>query len=161
MNLQKIDVDKHRNVIISFRRDSFKVSFGTDHDFDEDEYVRWVQDQSALFPDGFILLMEKGVPIGQLELTLKDYEGSKIGYVNLYYLIPERRGSGMGNKLHQYALQFFRTQGVSEYHLRVSPSNHQALGFYRRNGMTIMKKELGGKVIRMRGLVNTPRKQQT
>ncbi len=31
MSLQKIDVDKHRDVIISFRRDSFKVSFGTDH----------------------------------------------------------------------------------------------------------------------------------
>ena len=89
MNLQKIDIDKHRDVIISFRRDSFKVSFGTDQDFDEEEYVRWVQDQSALFPDGFILLMEKGVPIGQLELTVKDYEDSKIGYVNLYYLIPE------------------------------------------------------------------------
>ncbi|MCM2603271.1 GNAT family N-acetyltransferase [Rossellomorea marisflavi] len=154
MNLQKIDIDKHRDVIISFRRDSFKVSFGTDQDFDEEEYVRWVQDQSALFPDGFILLMEKGVPIGQLELTVKDYEDSKIGYVNLYYLIPERRGSGMGNKLHQYALQFFRTQGVSEYHLRVSPSNHQALSFYKRIGMREFKKEFGGTVIRMRGVVS-------
>lgn len=153
MNLQKIDIDKHRDVIISFRRDSFKVSFGTDQDFDEDEYVRWVQDQSALFPDGFILLMEKGVPIGQLELTVKDYEDSKIGYVNLYYLIPERRGSGLGNKLHQYSLQFFRIHGVSEYHLRVSPSNHQALGFYRRNGMTVLKRELDGKVLRMMGRV--------
>ncbi|KON85004.1 GCN5 family acetyltransferase [Rossellomorea marisflavi] len=153
MNLQKIDIDKHRDVIISFRRDSFKVSFGTDQDFDEDEYVRWVQNQSALFPDGFILLMEQGVPIGQLELTVKDYEDSKIGYVNLYYLIPERRGSGLGNKLHQYSLQFFRTHGVSEYHLRVSPSNHQALGFYRRNGMTVLKRELDGKVLRMMGRV--------
>lgn len=153
MNQQKIDIDKHRDVIISFRRDSFKVSFGTDQAFDEDEYVRWVQDQSAFFPDGFILLMEKGVPIDQLELTLKDYEDSKTGYVNLYYLIPERRGSGMGNKLHQYALRFFRNQGVSEYHLRVSPSNHQTLGFYRRNRMTVLKRELDGKVLRMMGRV--------
>ncbi|KMK95216.1 GNAT family N-acetyltransferase [Rossellomorea marisflavi] len=154
MDLQKIDVDKHREIIVSFRRDSFRVSFGTNRDFDEKEYVRWVEKQSDLFPDGFILLMEEGVPIGQLELTVKDYEDSKIGYVNLYYLIPERRGSGMGNKLHQYSLQFFRTHGVSEYHLRVSPSNHQALGFYRRIGMRECKKEFGGTVIRMRGTVS-------
>ncbi|WP_347320487.1 GNAT family N-acetyltransferase [Rossellomorea sp. RS05] len=153
MDLQKIDVDKHREIIVSFRRDSFRVSFGTNRDFDEKEYVRWVEKQSDLFPDGFILLMEEGVPIGQLELTVKDYEDSKIGYVNLYYLIPERRGSGMGNKLHQYALQFFRNQGVSEYHLRVSPSNRQALGFYHRNGMTVLKRELDGKVLRMMGRV--------
>ncbi|WP_254679096.1 hypothetical protein [Bacillus velezensis] len=37
-----------------------------------------------------------------------------------------------GTKLHQYANQFFRANGVSEYHLRVSPGNEAALSFLQK-----------------------------
>lgn len=33
---------------------------------------------------------EAGRPV---ELTIRKYEGQPIGYVNLYYLIPEKRGT--------------------------------------------------------------------
>ncbi|MBG9548678.1 GNAT family N-acetyltransferase [Cytobacillus firmus] len=152
MRFEPIDVAKHRNFIIPFRRDSFIVSFGSDKDFGNiEEYLDWIKTKSKQFPDGFVLAIDNEIPIGQLELTIKEYNGSKIGYVNLYYLIPEKRGMGLGKELQQYALNFFDNYGVKEYHLRVSPSNKNAINFYRKNGMQEIGLELEGKVIRMKG----------
>jgi RimJ/RimL family protein N-acetyltransferase len=96
-------------------------------------------------------VFENGEPIGQLELTMKQYEGKEIGFVNLYYLTPEKRGKGFSSKLHEYALNFFKARNLKEYHLRVSPSNQNALDFYAKNGMKKIKSEMDAKVIRMSG----------
>ena len=84
MEFIPIDIDKHREYIIPFRKDSFIVSFGTDKDFgDETKYLNWLKQQSEKNPNGFVLLVDNELPIGQLELTIKEYEGKEIGYVNL------------------------------------------------------------------------------
>ncbi|GER66539.1 hypothetical protein BpJC7_15430 [Weizmannia acidilactici] len=153
MEFIPINVNQHLQFILSFRSDSFIVSFGTDEDFDEKEYLEWLQKQSAKFPEGFMLVAENAVPIGQLELTVKEYEGKPIGYVNLYYLVPEKRGLGLGALLHAYAMNFFKKRKVNEYHLRVSPTNKQAVAFYQKMGMKQLKPEMDGKVIRMAGKV--------
>lgn len=154
MYFEQIDINKHREHIVSFRRDSFIVSFGTDKDFgDEEEYINWVNTKSNVFPDGFVIILEDETPIGQLELTIIEYKGKTIGYINLYYLIPEKRGLGLGKELHKYVLQFFRKHVIREYHLRVSPTNQYALSFYRKNGMQELGPEHDGKVIRMEGII--------
>jgi len=111
----------------------------------------WLKEKIKAFPDGFVLIEEKGKNIGQLELTIREFEGKNIGYVNLYYLIPDMRGKGKGKVLHNYTRQFFKNQHVDEFHLRVSPSNASALAFYRKLGMKEIGPEVGGKVIRMKG----------
>ncbi|MEE3955986.1 hypothetical protein [Peribacillus frigoritolerans] len=74
MKFIPIDIRKHKEYIIPFRRDSFVVSFGTDKDFgDEKNYLDWLQQQSDKNPKGFILVVENEEPIGQLELTFKEY----------------------------------------------------------------------------------------
>lgn len=152
MDFIPIDINKHKAYVISFRRDSFIVSFGTDNDFgDENKYLNWLQQQSDKYPNGFVLVVDNGIPIGQLELTVKNYEGKEIGYVNLYYLIPEKRGMGLGSLLHAYAIKFFKNNKVSEYHLRVSPTNKHAIAFYKKNGMKMIQTEMDGKVLRMSG----------
>ncbi len=149
-----IDVNKHRKYVIPFRRDSFIVSFGTDKDFgNEQEYLNWLREQSEKHPKGFVLVVENGIPIGQLELTIREYEEKVIGYVNLYYLIPEKRCVGLGQKLHDYAIEFFKHNRMNEYHLRVSPSNNHAISFYNKNGMNKIKYEMDGKVVRMVGTI--------
>ncbi|MGV3467435.1 MAG: GNAT family N-acetyltransferase [Heyndrickxia sp.] len=154
MKFIPIDIEKHIDYVVSFRRDSFVVSFGSDKDFGDDmEYLDWLKEQTSKYPSGFVLLIENGVPIGQLELTIKKYEGKEIGYVNLYYLIPEKRGIGIGGQLHHYAIHFFQNNNVNEYHLRVSPTNEQAIAFYRKNGMKKMKSEMDGRVTRMVGYI--------
>ncbi|MGG1657512.1 MULTISPECIES: GNAT family N-acetyltransferase [Geobacillus] len=97
------------------------------------------------------MVEENGRFIGQLELSIRKYEGRNIGYVHLYYLIPEKRGKGIGQELHNYAKNFFRNNKVTEYHLRVSPNNTQSMKFYKKNGMEELCSEFDGKVIRMKG----------
>ncbi|QKE76107.1 GNAT family N-acetyltransferase (plasmid) [Arthrobacter citreus] len=154
MEFVPIDISIHKDYVIPFRRDSFIVSFGTDKDFgDENQYLNWLQQQSSQNPNGFVLVVENDIPIGQLELTVKEYDGKVIGYVNLYYLIPEKRGEGLGSLLHVYAINFFETNNVSEYHLRVSSTNKQAIAFYKKNRMKQIKTEMDGKVVRMAGKI--------
>lgn len=151
MEFVQIDLRIHLDLVLKFRRDSFKVSFGDESGLDEEEYINWLAEYIKKFPDGFVLVKEDGKYIGQLELSIREYEGKRIGYVHLYYLIPEMRGRGLGENLTQYALKFFKENLVDEYHLRVSPTNKRAITFYRKSGLEEIGPELDGKVIRMRG----------
>ncbi|WP_440895574.1 GNAT family N-acetyltransferase [Amphibacillus sp. Q70] len=154
MQFEKINLNLHKKIVLQNRKDSFQVSFGDTADFDADQvYLDWLAEKIRLFPKGFVLVKEDGKDIGQLELTVREYQGKEIGYVNLYYLVPNKRGGGRGADLHQYAKQFFKKHQVNEFHLRVAPSNSSAIKFYQKIGMEKIGDELGGKVLRMRGEV--------
>ncbi|AMQ71308.1 MULTISPECIES: hypothetical protein [Bacillus amyloliquefaciens group] len=137
MYFKRINVNKHKETAVSFREDSFFVSFGTADHFNKDEYLRWLSSQIKYSPDNFKLLLHNGQPIGQLEASIKFYRSQKIGYVNLYYMTEKQRGRGCGTKPHQYVSQFFRA----------------ALSFYRKKNMEVIGSECNGKVLRMRGAV--------
>ncbi|WP_409253831.1 N-acetyltransferase family protein [Bacillus sp. SCS-153A] len=151
MQFTPIDLGIHRKNVIDFRRDSFAVSFKDTSGFDEKEYLEWLKEKIKEFPAGFVMVVEKGEPVGQLELSTREHEGRRIGYVHLYYLSPEYRGKGIGTEIHRYALQYFKTQSVTEFHLRVSPTNIPARKFYRKIGLKEIGPEMEGRVIRMKG----------
>lgn len=151
--IRSIHPDKQSEQVIQFRKDSFKVSFGDATDFDETDYLQWLKENITDYPDGFVVVEEDGELIGQLELSIRGYEGKNIGYVNLYYLIPASRGKGRGKDLHAYAVEFFKNRQVQEYHLRVSSTNISAIKFYQKIGMKEIGPEVEGKVIRMKGRV--------
>ncbi|QHS24207.1 GNAT family N-acetyltransferase [Virgibacillus sp. MSP4-1] len=151
MQFEKIDLQEHSEKMINFRKDSFKVSFGDASNFDKEAYLRWVEEKQRDFPEGFVLVEEDGRYIGQIELSIREYDGRTIGYVHLFYLVSEMRGKGKGEYLHNYARQFFHNHNLHEYHLRVSPSNTSAIRFYHKNGMVEAGSEIDGKVIRMKG----------
>ena len=154
MYFETIDINKHRQTVITFRKDSFIVSFGDVTAFgDEGDYLHWLEEKIKKFPKGFVLAKEGQKYIGQLECSIREIEGQPIGYVHLYYLVPEMRGKGKGKELHDYAMDFFKSKKIREYHLRVSPTNTSALKFYDKIGLTTIGPELDGKVIRMRGIV--------
>ncbi|MEC1107289.1 GNAT family N-acetyltransferase [Bacillus velezensis] len=125
MYFKRINLNKHKETAVSFREDSFFVSFGTADHFNRDEYLRWLSSQIKCFPDGFMPLFHNGQPIGQLEASIKFYRSQKIGYVHLYYMTEQQRGRGCGTKLHQYVRQFFRA----------------ALSFYRKKNMVVVGSE--------------------
>lgn len=151
LQFKTIDLEKQREQAIRFRRDSFEVSFGDAVDFDEADYLQWLKEMVNDYPEGFVMVEEEGELIGQLELSIREYDGASIGYVNLYYLIPASRGNGRGEELHIYAKDFFKSRHVTEFHLRVAPSNTPAIKFYRKIGMKEVGPEVDGKVIRMKG----------
>lgn len=152
MQFDPIQLPRERETVLTFRKDSFAVSFGTTENFgSEDKYLNWLENNIARFPKGFVLVRDSGKPIGQMELAIREYEGNAVGYVHLYYLVLEKRGMGIGSRLDDYARDFFREKGMSEFHLRVSPTNHQAMAFYQKNEMQTVGPEMDGKVIRMKG----------
>lgn len=151
MNFINIDLNTHKDIVVSFRQDSFLQSFGHSDAFNESEYLQWLEQKIEEFSDGILLIEEDNEWIGQLELTVKNYKGSDIGYINLYYLTKSYRGKGYAFKLHKYAERYFREKGLKEYHLRVAPSNKRARKFYEKMGMEFLAEEHDGKVNRMRG----------
>ncbi|MFC5450675.1 GNAT family N-acetyltransferase [Paenibacillus aestuarii] len=157
MLFRSIDVVKDREVIVRFRRESYVVSFGNEEGFgEEDAYVNRIEERLSRFPDGLMLIESDGRIIGQIELQILHYEGDEIGYVNLFYLVPECRGKGYGKGLLEYAENFFLKYNVREYHLRVSPTNERAVQFYLKSGMSKVKEERHQYVVwRMRKLLNT------
>ncbi|TCJ01402.1 GNAT family N-acetyltransferase [Cytobacillus praedii] len=58
-----------------------------------------------------------------MEIQIRGFDGKGICYVNLFYLIPEFRGKGLGKDLIRYAEDFFRKSLVTGDHLRNSPTN--------------------------------------
>lgn len=71
--------------------------------------------------------------IGQIEMN-RFKPDPEIGYVNLYYLLPGYRNRGLGRHLDEYATDFLRDGGFRVARLSVSPSNRQAMKFYKKNG---------------------------
>lgn len=142
LNFRTIDIEKDKDLIIKFRKDSYVVSFGTEEGFgDENDYINRIKERIDKFPKGQVIIEKHNIPIGQMELQIKEFEGEEIGYVNLYYLIPGHRGKGLGKELIHYAEEFLRKSNVSEYHLRVSPTNQRAIRLYTKYGMVKLREE--------------------
>jgi ribosomal protein S18 acetylase RimI-like enzyme len=123
-----------RETIVHFRKDAHVISFGNDHDFDEDKYLQFIQKGSHSHPDGFIFVLHDGKPIGQMEMHFKEKDRQRYGFVNLFYLIPEYRGKGFSHHLDDYATRYFKENGCTHCLLRVEKNNQRAIRFYEKNG---------------------------
>jgi ribosomal protein S18 acetylase RimI-like enzyme len=138
IRIEPIDLARHAATCIEFRRDSFHASFGTLEGCDEEMgadgaiYLAKLRNRMAQVPEGnsHIWLGERIV--GQTEMRLADEPN--MGYVNLFYLLPEWRKHGLGWRLHQHAVDVFGARGLRGMRLSVSRTNERARAFYRRVG---------------------------
>lgn len=64
----------------------------------------------------FQVQQEDGKVIGQLELPIREYEGTRIGYVNLYCLILPVEEKAEGG-ITCYATEFFKSQASKQVSL--------------------------------------------
>ncbi len=141
-----IDLQKNTDLCVKFRIDSFVCGFGHADSFykncgiNGEDYLKWLkkimeEDQLAA-----LHIWEDNQIIGQLELTIrKDEKDEKYGYVNLFYLIPEKRGTGIGDVIHGYVEDHYRRLGYSVLRLTVSFENVRAIKYYIKHGW----KEIG------------------
>lgn len=67
----------------------------------------------------------------------------EVGFLTFDYLVPERRGKGLGAYLMDYAVKTLKAQGCSRIALEVSKTNATACAFYRKHGFEAVK-ERGG-----------------
>jgi ribosomal protein S18 acetylase RimI-like enzyme len=137
--IEPIDLERHLATCVAFRRESFVASFGSSAGIEEEmgeneeSYLRQLRGRMAEVPEGNAHLWEEGRIVGQTEMRLVPGDPS-VGYVNLFYVVPECRGRGLGRMLHEHAASVFRARGMQRMRLSVSTQNAMAIGFYRKLG---------------------------
>jgi GNAT superfamily N-acetyltransferase len=131
-----IDLSRHADLCVCFRRDAYHCSFpngaerfNQENGRDSEKYLAWLQKQTAEFPEGCVHVLENGRIVGQIEMSLR----SRLGYVNLFYLIPEARWIGIGDELHRYAIAKFKQLGISNHEFARSPNRVAGLRIERPN----------------------------
>lgn len=139
IEIKPVDLEAHKDICIAFREDSFVASFGNPDKFFEadgkgaDRYIEWLRAKIEKDPRTVVHVWEQDTIIGQMEFGRLKSEPT-YGYVNLYYLIPEKRGQGLGARLDEHAMNHFRTIGCEKVRLSVSPTNTPALAYYKKMG---------------------------
>ncbi len=134
--LLPIDLGRHLETCRGFHRDMLQASFGGLDGFEEGlgpTYEAQLRERCAQLPEGNAHLWRGEEIVGQTEMRLLD-DKPGIGYVNLFYLVPEARGLGLGRVLHQHAAAVFTARGLRVMRLSVSVRNEAAIAFYRRLG---------------------------
>jgi GNAT superfamily N-acetyltransferase len=134
-----IDLAANGSEAVAFRVDSFEVSFGSAEAFLSEwgrrgeRYLDHLRARMSELPGSCVHVWLGSELVGQVELRGGREDPSE-GYVNLYYLIPEKRGTGLGAALDHHAISWFTSQGLSRAALGVSPSNERAIRFYLKHG---------------------------
>lgn len=95
-----------------------------------------VRDQ-GFDPEACAFLEVDRVPVGAVHLVVRMTESGLVGHVNNYYLAPEWRGRGLGERLDGYAMGFFAKHGVEWATLRTDPKVAKLIGFYERMGWRV------------------------
>jgi GNAT superfamily N-acetyltransferase len=133
-----IDLAEHGHLCVAFRLDSYVCSFGNSDRFyvdnvGEQGYLDWLRDRMRDLPGSCVHFWRGAEVIGQLELE-PSRAGPEIGYVNMYYLVPHVRGSGLSERLDDYVRAFYADLGLDRARLNVSSSNDRAIRHYEKRG---------------------------
>ena len=137
--LAPIDLERHAGDCVAFRRDAYAASFGSLAGIDEEmgagnaRYLASLRERMAEVPEGNAHLWHGGRIVGQTEMRFVAADPG-VGYVNLFYVLPEFRGQGLGRMLHCHAVAVFERLGRRRLRLSVSTQNAAAIAFYRKLG---------------------------
>lgn len=133
------DLTNHLDLCIRFSMDASLCSFGSVDRFLEragegsSRYIDWLRRMTNELPGSVVHVWQGERVVGQIEMSrLADHP--EVGYVHLFYLVPELRGRGLGTHLEEYAWTFLGALGCQSLRLSVHPSNTPAWRFYQRRG---------------------------
>ena len=144
VEFKKADLVNDLKLCIQFRKDSFLASFGSADEWVKqsgekgEKYIDWLRQYAKQNPDGVIHLWKNNKIIGQIECKVESSFPGK-AYINLFYLIPEVRGTGVSKLMHEYVIDLFIRKGCHTARLSVSESNKPALAFYKKYGWAYVK----------------------
>lgn len=123
---------------IEFRRDMYLASFGSRDGLDEEmgqgdaRYREQLEAKIAGVPEGNAHVWNGDRIVAQAEMRFDDIPS--VGYVSLFYVVPECRGQGVGRLLHEHAVSVFAARGMRAIRLSVATRNAAAIAFYRKLG---------------------------
>ncbi len=140
------DLNKDLKTCIKFRQDSFICSFGSEQRMLEEmgenneKYIDWLIPFAKQKSQAVIHIWTENKIIGQLEFKaeLSISEPGR-GYINLFYLIPEFRGTEVSALMHQFVINELVKKGCYKARLSVSETNHRAIAFYKKHGWRYVK----------------------
>lgn len=144
LKFEPLDLERNAQLIVEFRADSFVESFGDANQLfgsdgkGDQRYLALLKERNA-FVGSCVHVIDNGKIVGQIEMR-RDASQSDSGYVNLFYLIPDYRGKGIGKHLDEYARDFFLGFGMNRATLNVSPTNLRAIRFYEKCGWHITER---------------------
>lgn len=136
--LKPIDLDTNFDVCVRFRTDSYYCSFGNLDGLPAEmgpggaAYRERMIEKCRRLPSGNVHLFANHEIVGQLEMRYLAEEN--VAYVNLFYVVPHARRTGLGRILHQRALEVANYCRASKLRLSVSKTNLRAIAFYRSLG---------------------------
>ena len=139
LRFEPIDLAARGSDAVAIRADSFEVSFGSAEEFFSDYgsdgslYLDHLRNRMAAQPGSCVHVWNDSAIIGQIELR-DGRDDPREGYVNLYYLVPESRGFGIGRELDSYAVRWFLGRRMTSAALGVSQINTRAVSFYLNLG---------------------------
>jgi ribosomal protein S18 acetylase RimI-like enzyme len=146
LTFRTIDPGADRSIVISSYRQTHRASFGDDEkSCSVKSYLPWLRSRVEEFPDGHLLAFLGKRFVGQMELQVPF--GLAEGYVNLVYVVPNFRGTGVGRAMHNRAEEYFRSWQAERSELDVSATNARAVGFYRHLGYRLSR--VNGRIWRM------------
>lgn len=138
------DLHNHINTCVKFREDSFMSSLDSKQSLFEEmgengeKYLKWLLPFAKQNPEGVIHIWKHDKIIGQLEFMIRPPNFNQ-GYINLFYLIPDVRGTGVSALMHNYVTNALIQKGCTSARLSVSETNLRALSFYKKNGWQYLR----------------------
>ena len=109
---------------------------------DCDDYIKFVVSTQERDPDSAAVLLDGAEVIGFVH-AYQVAKKPEVGSLSFDYLVPERRGTGLGARLMDYAVKITRARGCSRMVLEVSGTNARAIAFYRKHGFEVFKERDG------------------
>jgi putative acetyltransferase len=97
------------------------------------------------FPDNGVRAdWEDALADPEIEIYLIEVDGEPVGsvaaghgFLRNLYVLPERQGAGLGEMLHDHALERLRARGWSEAKLWTLEENHAGRRFYEKRGWSL------------------------
>jgi GNAT superfamily N-acetyltransferase len=122
------------NTLMRIQRDAAVNAFA--HIFPPEQYpfpeegVQAQWDEALADPEIEVYVLElDGVPAGSVAVGY--------GFLRNLYVLPEHQGTGLGETLHDHALDRLRDLGLSEAKLWTLEGNHGARRFYEKRGWSL------------------------
>ena len=138
LQFKPIDFEHHMAVFLDFIRDTHLCSFGSMEGFvdsngrGEERFVERVRTRLIEEPGSCLHVWQGQEIIGQLHLGR--FVDPAIGYVNMLYVSPKWRGTGVASAIEEYACASLRAHGFQSAYLSVAAQNHRAIRFYKKQG---------------------------
>ena len=137
-----LDLDRYRDFITDAHYETFRITFESEisEEFLKEEFIRMQND--CMNNEGSVVgAFIEGEIAGLAVLEIRERSDCQYGWIHFYYVAPEFRKLGVGKKLVDFSVSFYRSRGLSEICLRTGENNIITQAFYTKNGFVRVPEE--------------------